>query len=46
MPSNIVLVNDSLEWIVKDSKMDALVQYLDVIGQGKGAVKKVKKGKK
>jgi len=34
MPGNIVQVNASkeLEWYVGDSKMDALIRYLDEVG--------------
>ena len=34
MPGNIVQINSSkeLEWYVGDSKMDALIEYLDKTG--------------
>ena len=39
MPGNSVVINESkdLNWYVGDSKMDAVIEYLDKIGlRGKG----------
>jgi len=35
MPSNMISINnsDGLTWIVGDSKMDELIEYLDKIGE-------------
>lgn len=33
MPSNLIVINNELEWEVPDSKMDEVIQVLDTLGE-------------